>query len=320
MRMSRAKLEGDPMSCYDVTRSWPLALVALTPLLAGCSALASRAVGGTVKGLAVSVARDDDPELVAAAMPLGLKLLEGSLLGDPENGGLLLSACKGYTQYAQAFVNEPADALESTDLQAARRARQRAGRMFLRARGYCLRALELRYAGIGAALASAPAAALERTRPRDAELLFWTGASWAAAISSLRQDLELVADLRVGHALLRRADDLDPSWDRGTIHETLVALEAALAPASGGSLARAREHFRRARELSGDRRIGPLVTFAESVSVKEQDAAEFRRLLEEALAFDLSAAPDDRLVNTLARRRAEWLLARTEDLFVEVKP
>ncbi len=304
----------------NAARSWALALIALSPLVGGCSAIASRAVGGTVKGLAVSVAQDDDPELVAAAMPLGLKLLEGSLVRDPDNADLLLSACKGYTQYAQAFVNQPADALESTDLKAARRARQRAGRMFLRARGYCLRALERRYPGIGAALANAPAAALARTQRRDAELVFWTGASWAAAISSLRQDLDLVADLRIGHALLRRANDLDATWDRGTIHETLVAVEAALAPASGGSLERAREHLRLARALSGGRRIGPLVTFAESVSVKEQDPAEFRRLLEEALAFDVAAAPEDRLVNTLARRRAEWLLARTEDLFVEVKP
>jgi predicted anti-sigma-YlaC factor YlaD len=301
-------------------RSWPLVLAALSPLVGGCSAIASRAVGGTVKGLAVSVAQDDDPELVAAAMPLGLKLLEGSLIRDPDNGDLLLSACKGYTQYAQAFVNQPADALESTDLQGARRARQRAARMFLRARGYCLRALEQRHRGIVAALANAPAAALERTRRRDAELVFWTGASWAAAISTSRQDLDLVADLRIGHALLLRANDLDATFDRGTIHEALLAVEAALAPASGGSIERAREHFRLARELSGGRRIGPLVTLAESVCVKEQDLAGFRRLLEETLAFDVATAPDDRLVNTLARRRAEWLLARTEDLFVEVKP
>lgn len=303
-------------------RSWPLApvLLALAHLPAGCSAIASRAVGGTVDGLAIAVAQDDDPELVARAMPLGLKLLEASLVRDPRNGALLLSACRGYTQYAQAFVAQPADALEEADLERARRERRRAGRMFLRARGYCLRALEARHRGITRALAAAPGAALARTRPREAELLFWTGASWAAAISSHRQDLELVADLRVAHALLRRADALDGAWDRGTIHETLVAVETALAPASGGSVERAREHFRVARELSGGRRIGPLVTLAESLCVKEQDLAAFRRLLGEALAFDLDASPEDRLVNTLARRRAEWLLARTEDLFVEVTP
>jgi predicted anti-sigma-YlaC factor YlaD len=304
----------------STARSWPLVLFALTPLTAGCSAIASQAVGGTVKGLAVSVAQDDDPELVAGAMPLGLKLLEASLVRDPANAELLLSACRGYTQYAQAFVAQPAYVLEESDLQGARRARQRAGRMFLRAREYCLRALERRHPGISATLAARPMAALERARRRDAELLFWTGASWAAAISSLRQDLELVADLRVGHALLRRASELDGTWDRGTIHETLVAVEAALAPASGGSVERAREHFRIARELSGGRRIGPLVTLAEAVCVKEQDLAGFRRVLAEALAFDVATAPEDRLVNTLARRRAEWLLARTDDLFVEANP
>ncbi len=45
-----------------------------------------------------------------------------ALVRDPDDADLLLSACKGYTQYAQAFVSQPADALESTDLKAARRA------------------------------------------------------------------------------------------------------------------------------------------------------------------------------------------------------
>jgi hypothetical protein len=304
------------MPARNVTARWPLALAVLLPLATGCSALASRAVGGTVKGLATSVAQDDDPELVSDAMPLGLKLLEASLARDGKNAELLLSACSGYTQYAQAFVAQPADLLEDSDLEGARRARGRASRMFLRARGYCLRALELRHPGAAAALAGA-SAPLARARPADAPLLFWTGASWAAAISTARQDLDLVADLRVAHALLRRAHELAPGWDGGTIDEALIAMEAALAPASGGSLERAREHFRAARGASGGLRIGPLVTLAESVSVKEQDAAEFRRLIEEALAFDLGRAPEARLVNTLARRRAEWLLARASDLFVE---
>ncbi len=294
--------------------------LALAAALSGCSALASRAVGGTMDGLATSVAQDDDPELVAAALPLGLKLLEGSLARSPQDPRLLLSACTGYTQYAKAFVAQPADVLEASDLQGARRARQRAGRLFLRARGYCLRALEIRHPGLGAELAARPDTALARADAHDAALLFWTGASWGAAISTSRQDLGLVADLRLAHALLRRADELDRSWGGGAIHEALIAVEAALAPASGGSVERAREHFRRAREVSAGRRIGPLVALAESVCVKEQDLEEFRRLLGEALAFDVDAAPDQRLVNTLARRRAEWLLARTGDLFVEAEP
>ena len=91
-------------------------------LLTGCS-LRSMAVGAMADAMARSstvYARDDDPEFVREALPFGLKTMEGLLLEKPRHKGLLLSACSGFTQYAQAFVVLPADRLEETDLTAAR--------------------------------------------------------------------------------------------------------------------------------------------------------------------------------------------------------
>jgi predicted anti-sigma-YlaC factor YlaD len=59
------------------------------------------------------------------------------------------------------------------------------------------------------------------------------------------------------------------------------------------------------------------VTLAESVSIKEQNLAEFRQLLNSALAVDVDASPDDRLANVLAQRRARWLIAHTGDFFID---
>ncbi len=59
-------------------------LLAAVPTLGGCAALAARAVGGTVESLAVSVAADDDPQLIADAMPIGLKLVESGLVNVEE--------------------------------------------------------------------------------------------------------------------------------------------------------------------------------------------------------------------------------------------
>jgi predicted anti-sigma-YlaC factor YlaD len=53
------------------------------------------------------------------------------------------------------------------------------------------------------------------------------------------------------------------------------------------------------------------------VSVGRQDKAEFKQLLEQALAVDANAVPELRLANLLAQRRARWLLGRGEELFVE---
>jgi hypothetical protein len=50
--------------------------------------------------------------------------------------------------------------------------------------------------------------------------------------------------------------------------------------------------------------------------VKEQNAKEFRELLEKALAIDVDRRPEDRLANVIMQRRARRLLARIEDLFL----
>ena len=51
--------------------------------------------------------------------------------------------------------------------------------------------------------------------------------------------------------------------------------------------------------------------------VSSQDKAEFTRLLEQVIAFDVDKAPSTRLANLVAQRRAKWLLGRTAELFAE---
>ena len=70
-------------------------------------------------------------------------------------------------------------------------------------------------------------------------------------------------------------------------------------------------------ELSHGELAAPFVAMAETVSVQKQDRAEFKSLLERALAIDPDAKPEWRLENMVMQRRARWLLARADELFVE---
>jgi predicted anti-sigma-YlaC factor YlaD len=71
-------------------------------------------------------------------------------------------------------------------------------------------------------------------------------------------------------------------------------------------------------ELARGRKVSPLVTFAENVSVRRQDRKEFLELLDRALAFDARReAPEYRLANLIAQRKARWLKGRVDELFVE---
>src|SRR5215510_6498592 len=87
-------------------------------------------------------ASDDDPELIKAAAPFSLKLMESVLAENPKHAGLLTALASGFTQYSFAFVQEDADEIEAQDLKAAEALRNRARRLYVRAQGYGLRGLD----------------------------------------------------------------------------------------------------------------------------------------------------------------------------------
>jgi predicted anti-sigma-YlaC factor YlaD len=115
---------------------------------------------------------------------------------------------------------------------------------------------------------------------------------------------------------MRRALALDEAWGRGSIHDFFISYEGGRASV-GGSLTKARDHLERAKQLSQGTRVTPLVSYAETVSVSTQNKKEFQSLLEEALAFDANKAPETRVANLIAQRRAQWLLGRIAELFVD---
>ena len=253
-------------------------------------------------------------------MPFSLKLMESLLAESPRHPGLLFATASGFTQYAYAFVQMDADELEDRDLAAATALRERARRLYLRARDYGLRGLEARHRGFRAALRADPRAAVRAARRRDVPLLYWTAAAWGSAIALAKDRPEYVAEVPQMEALIDRALELDPDWGEGALHTFLITYEMARQDAPGDPAARARRHFERAVALSGGRQAAPLVAFAEAVCAQTQDLAQFDALLARALAVDADAAPEYRLVNLVMQRRARWLLGKRADLFLIPEP
>jgi predicted anti-sigma-YlaC factor YlaD len=298
-----------------------LALLALAWALGsgGCALVRQAALDELADALAgggSAFARDDDPDLVKAAVPFSLKLLESLLAEAPEHPGLLLAAAKGFTQYAYGFVQQEADELESRDVAAAEALRLRARRLYLRGRDYGLRGLDVQHAGFSQALLANPRAAAASAAPADVPLLFWTAAAWGGAIALAKDTPDLIAQLPAMEALIDRALALDERFDRGAIHGFLIAYEMSRPGAPGDPAARARAHFERAMALSEDADPSPLVALAEAVAVQQQNVKEFEALLHRALAINPDAHPDTRLQTLIVQRRARWLLSRKADLFL----
>lgn len=290
--------------------------------VSGCSVkkIAVKKLGDALAQSGTTFSSDSDPELVRDALPFSLKLIESLLAESPRHRGLLVAASSGFTQYAYAFIKQEADVAEPVDFDRAMKMRARARGLFLRARDYGLRGLEVSHRGFGAALNQDPLQAVQMARRDDVALLYWTAASWGLAITLSKNEPALIADQPVVEALVDRALALDETFDAGAIHAFLISYEPARQGAPGDPLERARKHFDRAMELSGGYQAGPLVALAESVALARQDRKEFQSLLDRALAVDVAVKPEYRLANLVMQQRARWLLERIDELFLPSEP
>jgi predicted anti-sigma-YlaC factor YlaD len=301
-------------------RRVPLLIFALMVMLSSCSInkLAVNLVAKTLSsGDSTVFTGEEDPQLVADALPFALKLYESLLEQTPENEELLLTTGSIFAMYANAFVQTPASMLPEREYEQQQRMLQRAKKLYLRGRGYLLQALELRYPGFGESLEAGDLeAALEPTVGEDVPLLFWTSASWLGAFSTDTFDMELLLNLSKPIALLNRALELDEAWSEGMIHDTLISIYGSLPEAMGGSQEKARYHFEKAVEYSGSNSPSPYVALASTVSVANQDVEEFQQLLGRALAIDPEDNADNRLQILLSQQKARWLLDHVEDFFL----
>ena len=284
----------------------------------GCATVKRMAInklGDSLSESGTTYAADDDPDLVGAALPFSLKLVEGLLAQSPKHRGLLFTAASGFTEYAYVYVQQDADAMESQDLDRAGALRARARRLYLRARDYGLRGLDAKHRSFKARVMADPKTAVKAANKADVPMLYWTAASWGSAISVSKDHPDLIADQPIVEALIDRALELDPDFDFGAIHGFLINYEMARQGAAGDAATRARRHFDREVLLTKGQLASPFVSLAEAVSVANDNREEFEKLLKQALAVDPDARVEWRLQNLVVQKRARWLLARVDDLF-----
>jgi hypothetical protein len=174
--------------------------------------------------------------------------------------------------------------------------RTRALKLYLRGRDYALRGLEVEHLHFTAILKTDRNSALAMTTEDDVPFLYWAGASWAGALSVAKDDLDLIAEFPTAGALVGRVLVLDETYDLGVAHEFFISYEGSR---PGGSAQRAREHYRRALEISDGQRASVYLALAEAVSVREQNLPEFRALITAVLAVDPDQVPNLRLANIM---------------------
>ena len=284
-------------------------LLAFAAAASGCSIkkIAVNKLGDSLANGGKLSTSDDDPDLVGDALPFSLKLMESLLAESPRHRGMLFAASSGFTEYAFVYVQVPAEEIESQDLAKYDFLRMRARKLYVRARNYGLRGLEINHRGFESELRQNAKSAVRVTGRKDVPLLYWTAASWGAAISVSKDNPDMVADQPIVEALIDRAFELNPDYEYGAIHEFLITYESVRQTAGGDFVPRSR-NTSNALELTSGQSAAPTFAMATTVSESKQDSDEFP-LLKKALAVDPEARPEWKLSNVVMQRRARWLLA-----------
>ena len=280
----------------------------LMALLAGCSVqqqLLHRAGDLLSKE---SVSSDDDLELLMHASAYQLKLSESLLQEIPDHLKLAESVTRGYTQYAFVFLMDEADRVESESIQRASALRARAAKMLTRAKSVGFKSLLLHYPDIQAHLQEKNNKTPLKISKQDAGLVYWSMTAWAGAISLSKDSPDVVADLPEVLRLAELAWQAYPEFDHGALASMMGTLELAK---PGGKPEAAEKYFNLGIQWRGTQ-VAPLISKAENWAVATQNKEVFQELLQKAIA--LSQSQND-LTNTVMRRRAQWLLDSTDNLF-----
>lgn len=300
-----------------------LALLASTSVLAGCdlTKLTAQSSARLFHRASVAFEEQQDYELAGQAAPAFILQLEGILRVVPEDEELLFTASKSWTAYAFGFIEDDMQALEERgELDGAERQRARARRMYLRGRDLGRRLLEQMASGAEQAIKAGPDRlreflARELDSAEDAPALFWTGYAWGVAIDISRDDPTLVADLELARVLVERSLELDETYYDAAAHTFLGYDKSILSPALGGDPEAGRRHFDRALALTRRTALMVQMNFARSYALQTQQRELFQSLLREVISAGPDLNPAARLPNEIARRRAERLLAQTDELF-----
>ncbi len=269
-----------------------------------------------------SIEEQSDYEFARTGIPGNLVQLDGLLSVQPDNEHLLLIAAQGFSSYAYGFIEdemqqaELAGNLEQSDFH-----RARARSMYLKARDYGLRLLHLMNSDFPTELPRDPDELKRRldeafTDEEAAPALFWTGNAWGSAINVARDDPELIADLPFAKVLVTRSVELDEKYYHAAGHVFLGVANSSLGAAMGGHPEKGRQHFERALALTGRKAMLVQVNYAQAYAVQKQDKPLFEKLLHEVMDTPIPVGTTLALPNTIARRRAERLLAQADTLIL----
>jgi len=153
----------------------------------------------------------------------------------------------------------------------------------------------------------------------DINDLYWLAAAIGGSVKSSRgSDPFMLINLPTIGKLLKTAIEIDSSWGNGKLYSAMMSYTTVRPDLSGKKLDDAINfYYEKALQHSDSLDASIFVSYAESVHKPKQEKKEYIEKLNYVIKMDVEKGGLNEISNIISKRRARWLLSKTEDYFIE---
>jgi hypothetical protein len=254
----------------------------------------------------------EQPKLVSVYFERKIEKLEKSKSPDLVSQRLLI---RTKVEYGFGIIMEQASRLIDEDYKQAMAKYEQANKMFSEARDSGFSIISKRYPSFNNWLNKEASIDFNADDMND---IYWLAASIGGCISSSRGDpFQLINLPNVGR-LLRTGIEINPGWENGSFYSAMMSFTTTRSDLNEVMLRDSVDYyFDKALLFSNGKDAGPYLTYAESIHKPFQERKNFVDKLNYVINMENMPNNEFELTNLLAKSRAEWLLARTDEYFLE---
>ena len=254
----------------------------------------------------------EQPKLVSVYFERKIDKLEKTKSPDLDSQRLLM---RTKVEYGFGIIMEQASRLIDEDYSKAMAKYEQANKIFSEARDSGISIMSKKYPSFDKWLNKETPIDFNADDVND---IYWLAASIGGCISSSRGDpFELINLPNVGR-LLRTGIDIDPEWANGSFYSAMMSFTTTRSDLNETMLRDSVDfYFDKAIFFSNGKDAGPYLTYAESIHKPFQERKDFVDKLNYVINMENKPSNEFELTNLLAKSRAKWLLARTDEYFLE---
>ncbi len=250
-----------------------------------------------------AIMSETDISIAKTAMESNLKLLEGVIRMNPDDSDLLVQAARGYTGYAMMFLEDEEP--------------QRATVIYDRAFQYGLRALSLHYEILNDETISFKdfSNAVDRLKKKDIDAAYWTATAWASKINLSKSSAQSIVELPRALLLMEWVAEQDENYFYSAPLWFLGVYYSSTPPLFGGNSETGNKYFQQALDRDGEFFLYGKLMYAKSYAVQTFDRELYEETLKEIISSQTREPAELRLLNAVAKQKAEVLLQQVDEVF-----